>query len=211
MAMVYSGKNKEKGFTLTELLVVMLISSILMATVTMTFISQQKAYDAQEQIAGMVQTTRAAMDLMSREIRLAGYDSLGITSGANCAGGSPGFPSIVTFTNTTLRFTYDFRGNGGPTTAPDGDCADPDEDINYSFSANQILRNGVVLAENIQSFTFEYFRSDGVTAPTLATDIREVRITITGKTAKRDPNFPSNGGYRTYTLNSFITPPNLAY
>jgi len=38
----------------------------------------------------------------------------------------------------------------------------------------------------------------------------KVKITLTARTAGIDPNYPTNGGYRTYTLTSVITPRNLA-
>jgi hypothetical protein len=37
-----------------------------------------------------------------------------------------------------------------------------------------------------------------------------VSISITARTAKPDPNYTSNSGYRTYTVTATITPPNLA-
>jgi len=40
-------------------------------------------------------------------------------------------------------------------------------------------------------------------------DIRQIKITITARTAKPDPGYGLNSGYRTYTLTSTLTPPNL--
>ncbi len=69
----YSPKNKESGFTLVELLIAMTIGLIILAALSSTFLMQRKTYDIQEQIVEMVQTARAAMDMMTREIRMAGY------------------------------------------------------------------------------------------------------------------------------------------
>ena len=46
---------------------------------------------------------------------------------------------------------------------------------------------------------------------TVSAHIRQLRITITARTAKPDLQSPTNGGYRTYTLRSVITPRNLAF
>jgi type IV pilus assembly protein PilW len=73
----YLPKNKESGFTLVELLIAMTIGLIILAALSSTFLMQSKIYDVQEQIVEMVQTARAAMDMMSREIRMAGYDPTG--------------------------------------------------------------------------------------------------------------------------------------
>ena len=61
------------GFTLTELLITMAISGILLAAVVSTFITQQKAYALQTQLADMRLNTRAALDMVVREVRMAGY------------------------------------------------------------------------------------------------------------------------------------------
>jgi hypothetical protein len=64
--------------------------------------------------------------------------------------------------------------------------------------------------EDIDVFTFQYLDESG-TATTTSANIRQIQITITSRTAKSDPNYTSNGGYRTFTLTSLITPRNLAY
>ena len=61
------------GFTLTELLITMAISGILLAAIVSTFITQQKAYALQTQLADMRLNTRAALDMVVREVRMAGY------------------------------------------------------------------------------------------------------------------------------------------
>jgi len=44
----------------------------------------------------------------------------------------------------------------------------------------------------------------------VAANIRQVSIGITAITAKPDPNYTSNGGYRNYVVSATITPGNLA-
>ena len=63
-----------RGFTLVELLVALVISGIVMAGTYLVFRSQQRSYRVQEDIAATQQNLRAAMDVMEREIRMAGYD-----------------------------------------------------------------------------------------------------------------------------------------
>jgi hypothetical protein len=86
----------------------------------------------------------------------------------------------------------------------------------YPYQIKRKTGNGnfVSFAENIQSFTFVYLKADGVTEITTSAendDIRQIKITITARTAKPDPDYTANGGYRTYTLTSYITPRNLAF
>jgi len=71
--MHFSTKSGEQGFTLIELLIAMALALVIIASLSSTFIIQQKAYSTQEQIAEMTQNARAAVDIMSREIRMTGY------------------------------------------------------------------------------------------------------------------------------------------
>jgi prepilin-type N-terminal cleavage/methylation domain-containing protein len=65
--------RSSKGLSLVELLVALVVSSILMAAVYRTFISQQKTYVVQEQVVDMQQNVRVAIGRMMREIRMAGF------------------------------------------------------------------------------------------------------------------------------------------
>jgi len=190
-------RNIENGFTLVELIVSIAISGIVLAAITATFISQSRSYDAQAQINGMQQAARVAMDMITREVRMAGYDP---TSSSNFG--------IVACSATSIQITADVL------VPADGLTTGANEDITYSFDDpnDQILRETETLVENIEFFNFDCLVSTDpdVVAATVA-DILSVRITITATTAKSDPNYTPNGGYRTYTLTSLITPRNLAY
>ncbi len=62
-----------KGFSMIELLVVLVLSSILMAAFYRAFIGQQRSSALQDQVVEMRQNIRAGLDRMTREIRMAGY------------------------------------------------------------------------------------------------------------------------------------------
>ena len=203
--MNYYYKNNESGFTLVELLIAMTIGLIILAALSSTFLMQSKIYDVQEQVVEMVQTARAAMDMMTREIRMAGYDPKGAMQRSNPAGAK--FVGIPNDANK-LQVYADLNG--------DEDTGDSNEDITYTYDAAnlQLDRNtgggDQPFAENIQLFTFDYLDSNG-NPPTTTADIRQIKITITVRSAKPDRNYTPNSGYRTYTLTSYITPRNLAF
>ncbi|HSN23169.1 MAG TPA: prepilin-type N-terminal cleavage/methylation domain-containing protein [Methylomicrobium sp.] len=67
-------KLKNNGFTLIEIMVSMVISSLVIAGVYGVYTIQQRSYTVQEQVSEMQQRIRAAVDFMSREMRVAGYD-----------------------------------------------------------------------------------------------------------------------------------------
>jgi len=191
-----------------ELLIAMTIGLIILAALSSTFLMQRKIYDVQEQIVEMVQTARAAMDMMTREIRMAGYDPTGA-----------GFDGIPYNANPSTIDVYADLNNIPGIDNPTGSY----EHITYSYASanNQIDRNtntgggNQPFAENIQSVTFDYLEADGVTKVTTTADndkIRQIKITITARTTKPDPDYtdPTHGDhYRRYTLTSAITPRNL--
>ena len=188
-----------EGFTLVELMVSMGIGMVILAAVTTTFMSQTRIYNAQEQINEMQQNARGVLDILSRELKMAGYKPNG--------GGFNG----VTYSTTQLRVQADLNSDGAISTS-----STANEQITYAFdNANEQITRAVgsgsaqILAEHISAFTFNYLDSAGA-ATTVSANIRQVSITITAKTAKPDPNFTSNGGYRTYTMSATITPGNLA-
>jgi prepilin-type N-terminal cleavage/methylation domain-containing protein len=63
----------ERGLTLVELLVALVLSSILIFVLYKTFIRQHKTYAVQEQVFEVQQNARAMVARMVREIRMAGF------------------------------------------------------------------------------------------------------------------------------------------
>lgn len=64
-----------KGVTLIELLVVLVISGIVVGGIYKVFIAQTKAYTIQDQVAEIQQDVRGAMDIMVRDIQMAGFQN----------------------------------------------------------------------------------------------------------------------------------------
>jgi type IV pilus assembly protein PilW len=169
---------------------------------------QRKIYDVQEQIVEMVQTARAAMDMMTREIRMAGYNPTGAMQSSD--------PELAKFVgipydaNNKLQIYADLNGN------EDTDSTgNPNEYIKYTMDSDypfEIRRDTgggrQEFALNVQSVTFEYFDSAG-NATTTTADIRQIKITIIARTSKADADYSANNGYRMHTLTSLITPRNL--
>jgi prepilin-type N-terminal cleavage/methylation domain-containing protein len=71
---------KQRGVTLVELLVVLVISSIVIGGIYRVFVSQSKAYTVQDQVVELQQGIRGAMEIMVRDLRMAGYDDYTVNS-----------------------------------------------------------------------------------------------------------------------------------
>ena len=90
--------KKKDAVTVIELLIALVLSSILTAVLYRAFISQQRTYTVQDQVAEMQQNARVAIGQMTREIRMAGYggDMLSTFGNVN------GFNDIITPASDTI-------------------------------------------------------------------------------------------------------------
>jgi type IV pilus assembly protein PilW len=195
--MTYPIQKTNDGFTVVELLIALAIMSVIIGAMFSFSIAQRKYFSVQEEISEMTQNTRAAMDMIAGELAMAGYNP----SGAAAFSGIP-------YGASQLQIYADLNG--------DGDRTDPNEDITYTYdtSSKRILRNtgggDQPFSENIQSFIFEYLDAQG-NATFATANVRQIRLTITGRTGKPDPLYTKDSGYRTFTLKLLVTPRNLAY
>jgi len=185
--------GSDRGFTLVELMIAMAVGLVLLGAMYGVFTMHNKIFGTQEQIAEMQQNARTAMDMMTREIRMAGYNPTGATFDG------------ITYSASQLQVKADLDGNG--TIAGQENIIYKHDSANYQITRN-IGSGDQPLIENVQTFTFDYLDSTGSATPTSA-NIRQIRITITARTARPDPDYALNSGYRTYTLTSVITPRNL--
>lgn len=64
----------QKGITLLELLVALIISAIAVAGIYRLFVMQSRAYTTQEQVVEVQQGARSAMEILLRDLRMAGFD-----------------------------------------------------------------------------------------------------------------------------------------
>jgi type IV pilus assembly protein PilW len=129
----------KNGFTLIELLIAMVISSFVMAAIYATYNAQLKSHVTQQIVVEMHQNARAAMFMLERELRMAGYNPLGIDDPATK-------PSITTAQINAIAFTMDITGgetdlvdndDDGLIDEPgetDGDTNDAFEQIRYQLS-----------------------------------------------------------------------------
>jgi type IV pilus assembly protein PilW len=126
--------GRQDGFTLVEVLIVVAISIIVLAGIYSVFQAQQRAHLTNSQVVEMQQNMRAALFLMEREIRMAGYSP---TMNADA-----GFDAAR---SGELSITMDLNDDGLTTGA--------NEDVSYGFStAVDADRDGDVDAGGAAAF-----------------------------------------------------------
>ena len=164
--------TQSAGFTLVEVMVSIAILSILFGTIYRTFDVFTRSYAKENVKAGVQQKTRIGIDLMARDIRLAGLDPLGLANA--------GFNAANT-NSTSIQFTADLNY--------DGDLDDPFEDIRYFLNGNRLqqtadLGTGPVtdtLLDNVIGLTFTYLNETDtpLAEPVATAEIRTVLISLT--------------------------------
>ncbi len=199
--MTHSLKDNEQGFTILELVIGVTVSMLLLSLAARLLVYQQEIFNEEAEITEMHQNLRFAMDMIVKEVKMAGYNP-------NPSISFDGIPD-----DTKLKILANLNG--------DGDTTDEDEEVEFSFATNTIIREDInfaqaidddeVIAENITDVTFNYRDKDGAVTTTEA-DIYQVWISITGRTGTdtrlKDTSIDR---YRYGTLTTFITPPNLKY
>jgi len=71
---------KQRGVTLIELLVALVIFGVVIGAIYRLFVAQTRAYTVQDQVVEVQQTVRSVMEILLRDLRMAGYDDDNIAS-----------------------------------------------------------------------------------------------------------------------------------
>ncbi len=153
-----------RGFTLVELLLAMMLTGFLGFAAVRLVVVQHQAFVRQGEGIRRTQNARAGFDLMTREMRNAGYDPRG-TAGSG----------VTVWAPEAFDWTADLNS--------DGDRDDEGEDLGYRLAEDGALirRDGAVevpIAEHVTELAFTYF-SDGEGTPAVsAADIEQIGVRL---------------------------------
>jgi len=157
------------GFTLAEVMMALGIMLLVLTAIISLFTSLSRSYTTQNVAAGVQQVTRAGIDIMTRNIRMAGLNPLNL----NRIG-------IIQAESDKIRFQFDTNGTGTIDTAPGSG-----EDISYLLNAeNKLMQhrgeNGKnePLVENVTDLTFRYLDAQDLETNELDA-IRTVEVSLT--------------------------------
>lgn len=198
------------GFTLIELLVTMALTMLVVVSMYSVFESSNKNYSIQEQVTEAENNLRAAMSLLSYDLKSAGYDPEGPDGLIEKFGLFP----IDTAETTTITFNRADDQNGDGT-------MDRVETVTYSLVDGELKRQidvsqevsgatsvvsggNQTVAENIEKVEFYY--NDVASPPANPAEIRTITVSVLAVTAHPDRSF----GSQTFIPASgveWVTPP----
>jgi type IV pilus assembly protein PilW len=178
----------QKGFSLVELMVAMAIGAIVLAGVYRVFNTQQQSQVTQQVLVHMNQNLRAALQVMTTEIRMAGFDQ-------PSSGGEES--TIIAATASSLTFekynTLESRIEAITYYITGGNLMRKLETVNSSGPPRTwTVAEDVKAAEGVENMQFYYTMSDGsqtltptadVTSPRNEyNDVRSISINILART-----------------------------
>jgi type IV pilus assembly protein PilW len=198
--------NLQQGFTLVELIVAMAIAGIVIGAIYSTYKSQQDSYVAQEQVAEMQQNLRAALYVIGRDIRMAGFNPADITDLAGFEQNLLDGDGNEATDPTTMAFTIDDDADGAISSTLSAN--NNAEQIAYRLSGNALEKfmydavdgwRWETVAENIDAVNFVYLNGAGNPIdPTTVTNlplIRSVQITLLARTTHVAEDYTNNQTY----------------
>jgi prepilin-type N-terminal cleavage/methylation domain-containing protein len=201
----------QDGFTVVEALVAMAIAGVLYAALYGFYGIYLRVLKAEEVRVALQESSRVALDFLTRELRLAGARPV---RDGSCAE----FERLTSAEEQRVTLQYDFRGDSTGT-PPDGCPDDPSEQITYVYDEKaQTLRRAtgggapqpLIDSVPVDGFLLRYFDRDGnELEPPLGGDERAAVHTMRVSVHVRVPHPDIRiAGFITSELSSTIFLPN---
>ena len=168
-----------QGFTVIEFLIACALLSVLMAAMVKFFTMINYTYTTQNAAANLQQVVRTGIDIMTQNIRMAGFNPLKLAGVGIQADSS----------DISIHLSYDENADGIIDDEDDPD--DNNEIVRYFHEDNQLKRqigggNRVGIIDNVTDLEFTYLDvNDNVTEIPSAIKSVEISMTVTEPAGRR--------------------------
>ena len=203
--MRFQSASNKKGITLIELLVALAICGIVIAAIYRLFIGQTRAYTVQDQVVEVQQNVRNAMEILLRDLRMAGFDDDDLDSTIQI-----GNAIVPPLSDNSVMVNYEYFDRAGATYQ--------NHVVQYFVNESNLFRQSTVnsvagppevLLENVDALNFIYgidlVPGDGLIdnwVPAVsvgANKVIAVRVTLTARPAPVNPDVQQLISPRTLT------------
>lgn len=132
---------KDGGFSLVELMVAMVAGLILVAAVTMLFVTTLRANSTAMKVSRLNQELQGVTDMIARDIQRAGYDASAATSLRLVSGATHPFyfDANTDWNNACVLVRYDGRNIDNAPSSANG-IPEDNEAVVYSYRADKSVR-----------------------------------------------------------------------
>ena len=193
-------EKNQAGFSMVEVTIVAVVLVAVIGIVASLVSSVKTSYAEMQPRTEALNDANAALDMLTRLIRMAGNNPTNIT---NLQGINPGTADAGgVYRTITLR--GDWRG-ANTSDPPDNDTNDPWENVVFSVVNGQLTKRdaldvsgAVVFLDNVQSMSFTYFdTSDApITNPVLNhLNISRINITLVMQAPDTEPMTFTSSAY----------------
>jgi type II secretory pathway pseudopilin PulG len=155
-------KKNEAGFSFIELMIVSVILIIVIGLIGTMMTNLQGAYTQQKPRTDSINDATAALDMMTRLIKMAGNNPNGTTG---IQGINPGTTTGGTY--QTIRIQSDWHGTT-LSSLPDGNIDDSYENVRFSVQSNSLMKEEptdiapVSIMDNVTYLQFIYYNKSNV-------------------------------------------------
>lgn len=145
----------ERGITLIELLVALTIFGTMIGAIYRVFIAQARAYAVQDQVVEVQQDIRGAMELMLRDLRMAGFQTEIFNSPV-----ITGTPIVTPLQNSSITVNYEYIA--GATTVINQvqyflqAGAGGTQNLMYTLTQTPGAANTDIILQNVNGLVFTY-------------------------------------------------------
>ena len=203
-----------KGLAFIELLVALVLFGMVVAGIYRLFIAQNTAYVVQDQVVEVQQNIRSAMEILLRDIRMAGFDDDNAASAITISN-----PIVYPVSGNSITVNYEYYDKGAlqyqrHTVAYWRDA--PSSRLIRQLTVNNVAGPQETLLENVGALNFTYgidTDNDGrvnnwVSAAAVGTStVVAIRVRLTGGPEPINPDVQKAVSPR--TLESIVTLRNL--
>ena len=179
------------GFSIVELLIVLVISMFIIGTVFFTSKSQEHNLAVQDRSVELQDNLRAGITIMEKDLRMAGYDPSCISP--PCTGFTAAGPNSFSITmrdplstnaNDTVSYSlYDYQGDG-------------DYDLGRDFNGSGL--QPVIMNVDVLDLTYIDGNGNVLNFPLSSTDLARIHlieIAVVAHTEQKDPDITTSPAF----------------
>ena len=139
-----------RGVTLIELMVALVICAILIGAIYRLFIAQTRAYTFQDQVIDIQQNVRSAMEVLLRDLRMTGCDD------DNTVGKPPLVPIVTPVASNAITVSYRYYDRNYVLNRVTAAYTLVGTNLQRQLTLNGVANPAEVILPNVNSFILTY-------------------------------------------------------